>query len=402
MGNIIDYATRETRTFPECPFNAVDALVLAALCYQKPPAIVPSLDEAYERYGTLRNRVTSMDLHHPVSSLRALGRPPFEAPTLGEVARALSPADFALRTGHAGLGDPHLTRTLYAAVSHNPRFANLPVGAYEERYSSEEQTQFAAETFLLPDGMLAIVFRGTDDSFVGWREDFNMAFQYPVPAQTSARDYVRRAARIWDAPISLLGHSKGGNLAVYAGINAPSDVRARIVRMYSLDGPGFPSRIVHSDEYTAMIDRIEKIVPDSSVVGMLLETPEPCTVVKSDQKGILQHLAFSWQVRDTAFELEPGISPGSQYFNTALNSWLTELSRDQRKRAVDALFTILSSGGADHISQIPSTFPKAIPPLIGSFVGLNDEDRRNMLTAFNLLIRASLTRDTKHFEPRGR
>ena len=116
--------------------------------------------------------------------------------------------------------NPDLTHDLFQAAGENPRYANVRLGAVVEHINQGEQTQFAAATFQLPDGhkrrkptykgTLVISFRGTDDSLIGWKEDFNMAFQYPVPAQRSASAYLDMVARLWEGPIILVGHSKGG------------------------------------------------------------------------------------------------------------------------------------------------------------------------------------------------
>ncbi|MCI1218958.1 MAG: DUF2974 domain-containing protein [Bifidobacterium sp.] len=389
MGNILDYAREETRGFDERPFNAVDALVLASLAYLRMPPLIPSLTAITASYSTVRDRLRLFKLRHPINSMRTLRAAPFDGPTLAEAAKELE----RLRTANgeervAGLSDPRLTTALVELTKCNPRFSHIRISAYDERFSAERQTQFAAMTMQLPDGTLAIAFQGTDDSFVGWKEDFNMAFQYPVPAQESACDYLQTIARIWRGRIVLLGHSKGGNLAVYAAMNATPDVRERIVRVYSLDGPGFPDDVVTGPQYQAVVDKVEKIVPDSAIVGMILETPEPCIVVRSDQRGIMQHLAFSWQVSNGEFELLPAIAPSSQYFNTSLNEWLRSLSREQRERSVNALFTILAASGADHLSGILSSMPRALPDMIGSFSGLSAQDRRNIHFALNLLVRS--------------
>ncbi|MFR2858233.1 DUF2974 domain-containing protein [Bifidobacterium scardovii] len=406
MGNITQYASLETRSFTDEPFNAVDALVLASLAYEKMPATVQTLDDATARYGTLTARMRSW-LSGPRSAgteqppqpapprHRTRGLPfraPFSDVTLGDVAEELDPKDFDVATGHTGLADPKLTQHLYEAVARSPRFAPIRLDGYADRFSRERQMQFAAVTMLLPDGTLAVVFRGTDDTFVGWKEDFNMAFQYPVPAQHAAAEYVNGVARLWRGPLVLLGHSKGGNLAVYAALNAPEKVAERITKVYSLDGPGFPSSVVNSPAYAAMMDRIEKIVPDSSIVGMIFETPEPCRVVRSDQQGPMQHLAFSWQVNGDDFDYLPEVAHSSQLFNQSLNSWLESMSTEQRERTVDALFSILHASNTDSISGLMNAGLKAVPNMIGTFVGLSDEDRRHLLEAVNLFVSASLAR----------
>ena len=251
-------------------------------------------------------------------------------------------------------------------------------------------------TYRLPSGTLVVAFRGTDDSLVGWKEDFNMAFQYPVPAQVTAADYLARVAALWqNVPIVLTGHSKGGNLAVYAAMNAGDDVKDRIERIYSLDGPGFPEAVVNSFEYASVSDRIVKIVPDSSVVGMVLETPERCIVVKSDVEGIMQHFVFSWQMHGGEFDKVEDVASSSVTFNKALNKWLANLSKEQRERAVDALFAVLEASGAGSISAMMAAGPKVIPEMLGTYVGLSGEDRRNLNQALAIMLQAALARNPK-------
>ena len=177
---------------------------------------------------------------------------------------------------------------------------------------------------------MVLSFRGTDDSLIGWKEDFNMAFQYPVPAQRAASAYLDTVARLWDGPIVLVGHSKGGNLAIYAAMNADAKVQNRIRHIYSLDGPGFPSEIVTSPAYRRIQPKVTKIVPSSSIVGMIFETPEPCRVVSSDSDGIMQHSAFTWLVDGDQFVTEPDLSSSSQLFNEELNHWVGALTPEQR------------------------------------------------------------------------
>lgn len=391
MANVLDYASAERRDFVDSPFSAVDALALSLVAYQNMPDIVPSLQQMTTTYGSIGLRIRKFDIRHPYASVQHIVHAPFAGPTLAQLTARLQSHEFVHGNGPTGLSDPQQTKDLFATLAVNPRFRGIRISAFDQRFSVEQQTQFAAETMLLPDGTLAVAFQGTDDSFVGWKEDFNLAFQYPVPAQISAADYVQSIAGLWKGPIILLGHSKGGNLAVYAAMNVPEFVQQRIRRIYSLDGPGFPPEVVSSPAYLNIIGRIEKIIPDSSVVGMILETPEPCTVVQSTQRGILQHLAFSWKVSNGAFEVLPSVSPGSHYFNTSLNEWIRNLSVDQRKKAVNALFSVMASAGADRFSGMLASLPRALPDMIGSFVGLSDEDRRNIMSAVNLLIKSAWT-----------
>lgn len=398
MGNIIDYAREEQRSFEELPFNEVDALILAQLAYEDIPRLVPALDDERNMYGTFRGRMHHfpMDRHNLRQSAKALLRAPFSAITLKQMDEVLhGGADSACQHQvHAvNFTDPAIMHSFVRTVAANPRFSGLRVGAFVERFDTDEQTQTAALTFLLPDGTLVLSFRGTDDSLVGWKEDFNMAFQYPVPAQRMAADYICAVAKLWPGDMILTGHSKGGNSAVYAAMNAPAKIRKRIAAVYSLDGPGFPEHVVTSEPYLSTVSKVHKIVPDSSIIGMVLETPEPCVVVKADCEGLMQHFAFAWQVDGDAFVRVDDIAPSSHEFNSSFNRWMTGLSREEREHAVDALFQVVHASGATTFSGLIASMPLSLPSMIGAIVGLTPDERKHLMEAMRMLAAAATARN---------
>ena len=398
MGNIIDYAREEQRSFEELPFNEVDALILAQLAYEDIPRLVPALDDERNMYGTFRGRMHHfpMDRHNLRQSAKALLRAPFSAITLKQMDEVLhGGADSACQHQvHAvNFTDPAIMHSFVRTGAANPRFSGLRVGAFAERFDTDEQTQTAALTFLLPDGTLVLSFRGTDDSLVGWKEDFNMAFQYPVPAQRMAADYICAVAKLWPGDMILTGHSKGGNSAVYAAMNAPAKIRKRITAVYSLDGPGFPEHVVTSEPYLSTVSKVHKIVPDSSIIGMVLETPEPCVVVKADCEGLMQHFAFAWQVDGDAFVRVDDIAPSSHEFNSSFNRWMTGLSREEREHAVDALFQVIHASGATTFSGLIASMPLSLPSMIGAIVGLTPDERKHLMEAMRMLAAAATARN---------
>ncbi|NEG55912.1 DUF2974 domain-containing protein [Bifidobacterium platyrrhinorum] len=414
MGNVFDYIDGERRPFtdPDAPFNEVDAMVFASLSYEDVARLSPTLALNEDKEVSFAARLRSFEPRHPWLWVKGLVREPFESVTLAEAEHALREGldDEAADVQMVGLTDPNETHDFFAAVASSPRFAATRLGAVVEHVNPGEQTQFAAMTFMLPDGRglggrprakdptrggtLVIAFRGTDDSLIGWKEDFNMAFQYPVPAQRAASAYLDMVARLWRGPIVLTGHSKGGNLAVYAAMNATEDVRRRIRHVYSLDGPGFPSNIVTSRQYLDIQPKVTKIVPSSSIVGQIFETPEPCRVVTSDSDGIMQHFSFSWQVEGDHFATEPDLASSSQLFNQSLNAWMAGLTVEQRERAVDALFAVLHANGATTFSEVMAGFPGSIPAMIASMLGLPAQDRRHLLEAVAILVRATMARQS--------
>lgn len=416
MSGIIEYVHTEERSFQAAPFNEVDALVIATLIYEDVANISPTLmlDESQpspSAGASFASRLRAFEPKHPVIWLKNLWRPALESVSLAEANQELhrSLASTADDKPHepqvVSVINPDLTHDLFQACAQSTRFADVRLGAVVEHVNRGEQTQFAAATFQLPDGRnrrhpthkgtLVLSFRGTDDSLIGWKEDFNMTFQYPVPAQRAASAYLDTVARLWAGPIILVGHSKGGNLAIYAAMNAEPAVQKRIQHVYSLDSPGFPSYVVSNPAYLGIQPKVTKIVPSSSIVGMIFDTPEPCRVVASDSEGIMQHSAYTWQVDGDRFVTEPDLSSSSQLFNEELNQWITNLTTEQRERAVDALFTVLHATGANSFSEMMSRFPASIPSMLGAFVGLTPEDRRHLTSALLILFRASTAKSKR-------
>jgi uncharacterized membrane protein len=253
MATLFDYLLwRGDLSFRASPFNEVDNLILAELSFVDFAEILPS---------------------DPSASM-----------TLRDAAEIYFSAE---RETQSALLVPEAVPLLRAAAE-TERFSSLYLCGFERRTDAQCEAQFAAITFLLPDGEMFIAFRGTDDSLVGWKEDFNMAFLSVIPSQSSAMLYVDRMAATYPAyRIRIGGHSKGGNLAVYSAAKCASVHRERIIRVYNNDGPGFSRAFLDSEGYTAIKDRIHTILPETSVVGMLLVSGVFSQEGTGDFRGIL-------------------------------------------------------------------------------------------------------------------
>ena len=276
------------------------------------------------------------------------------------------------------------------AAAETARFGGCKMVLYRDEFVPEEETQFAAMTFLLPDGTAFVAFRGTDRSLVGWKEDFNMAFQEAVPAQLLAQDYVREVAAEYGMPLRLGGHSKGGNLAVFAAARSTPDIQQRILEVYNNDGPGFTGYLMGDPGYLAMVPRIKTYVPQSSVIGMLLEHEEPYTIIKSNQVSVLQHDPYSWEVMGPNFVPMQSITADSQFVNQTIKAWIADMDTQERNRLVDALFGLLGTGGIDKALDI--FHPRNIRTYIKTLG--NDPETRQILAAEfqNLMEAAKRTR----------
>lgn len=179
-----------------------------------------------------------------------------------------------------------------------------------------------------------------------------MSFIRPIPSQLEAAEYVNETIKYSRRKIRLGGHSKGGNLAIYAAVKAKPSLKRRIIAVYNNDGPGFDREMIESEEYRQMLPKIKTIVPEHSVVGMLLEHEEKYMIVKSSQTGIMQHDAMSWQVCGNRFETVKSVDRTSRMLNEALSNWINGLSRMQRSEFVETLFAIITSSGAVNLSDL--------------------------------------------------
>ena len=279
---------------------------------------------------------------------------------------------------------------MYDKVRHTKRFSSVRLRHQVNLYNKEKSEQFSALTMVIPDGSMVIGFRGTDDTIIGWKEDCNLSVYETVPAQKDALDYLSSEASFDNSsPITICGHSKGGNLAVYAATFCGKRVQRRIGDVYNNDGPGFELSITQAQEFQEISECVHTFVPNQSIVGMLLEHEEDYVVVESHETGLLQHDPFSWQLDGPHFQVVEQVSGGSKMLDRSVKSWLRDLSSQERERVVDGLFEILSSSQASTISELVDTWKKNPGKAVSAFLLVNAETRRLVWRAFQQLFRAT-------------
>ena len=279
MKNFLDYLQDNNKTFKESSFNNIDSLILAYLSY----------------------------FHFPNTLTR------------------LKDLDISKTT------KVEKNREFIKRVVTSNRYKDIESCFYVEDTNDLIEKQFSAVTFLLPNNTMYISFRGTDSTLTGWKEDFNMAFMLPVPAQKEALNYVEKITKLIPRKFYIGGHSKGGNLAVYAGCNLSNNLSTRIIKIYSHDGPGFIKEFLTTSNYQNIKDKIEKIVPFSSIIGMLLYTNENYKIIKSSARGILEHDPFSWLINENNFIILKNLSDGTVFTNKVINDFLSSLSKKERE-----------------------------------------------------------------------
>ena len=287
--------------------------------------------------------------------------------------------------------------TLLMAAANTPRFGNTMLYQYRDILEPEQETQFAAVTFLLDDGSAFLSFRGTDFTLVGWKEDFNMSFQETVPAQRLALEYTQEIAEKQLLPLRLGGHSKGGNIAMFAAVKSEPSIRQRILGVYNNDGPGFRDYLMEDAAYREMVPRLHTFVPQSSVIGMLLEHEEPYVIIKSKQVGLLQHELYSWELDGPEFVLMEEISAQSHILNLSIKRWLAEMTPFERNEVVDTLFDLLGAGNVESAKDI--IHPKNIRNYFKTLS--SDENMRKLLSGELLsFIEAAVKTQLQMADPR--
>lgn len=374
MENLMDYLDwRGDLTFMQAPFNEVDNLILAELAFADLRGIVPGVGEG-------------------------------EGVTLRDAAARYF-ADGRDKALESSVLVPELIPAMLEKMRASARFGSLLLNCYEEHLDEARAEQFAAVTVELPERAAYLSFRGTDDTLVGWKEDFDMALLDAVPSQLRAADYVKRTARRYKGwKLYLGGHSKGGNLAVYSAVNCGKAVQNRLMAVYNNDGPGFPETLVSREEHRRVTDRIFTILPKSSVVGLLMEHEEDFIVVDSAQVGVMQHDGFSWCVRGPEFVRMDDLT-GVETNDKALKEWVNSLNQEQREKFTNALFEVLSASGAATLAEMRSQGTKSAAAMLKAMVGLDKETRAALNYAIGVLFKSgaqSLLDDWKRESRRRR
>lgn len=350
MANIIDYVQwRGDIPLAQVPFGAVDALVLSYLSYMPFEGLVS------EPFGTEGALLSDVAVHMLEQGL----------------------------TGACAIDNGKSDCRLLEALRDSERFGTMRLTGYVSRFDRETQEQFSAITFLPPQEMAFVAFRGTDSSVVGWKEDFNMSFSTEVPAQGAALDYVMRASAALPGPVILCGHSKGGNLAAYAGVFAPENVQERIRCVYNFDGPGFNEALLETPQFRKMDMRIHTFVPQSSMIGVLMWHAEPFIVVKSDSVGVFQHNPYSWQVMGGRFITLPERTRESRLAEETIKSWLENLPPEERKRFIDGVYSVLSVSDGRNIGDLFEA--KNIRAILRAVSTMDEETKNAIADAFKRL-----------------
>lgn len=346
MANLFDYLDwRGDISFESDPPNQIDMLLLSHLTYSIFDGIISSKFK--------------------------------EATTFSAFSRCFKLApDFEKRINIGYLINKRTTELMFKCAK-SKRFKDVKLCGYRNIFDENNMEQFAAITYLI--GNKAVVsFRGTDDTIAGWNEDFNIAYMKIIPSQKDAVEYFEDVAKELPYEFTLIGHSKGGNLAINTAVKCRSGIRNRIESIYNFDGPGFDKNYFNLPEYKAVENKINSFYPEFSLVGMVFNHPEKFTIVKSDGFAAWQHDSVTWQILGKEFVTCKEFTEQSKFFHRSFNQWIDRLSDSQREKFVKALFELIAASGVKTNTDLEKNALPASAKMISAFANMDKETKREI------------------------
>jgi hypothetical protein len=350
LSNIIDYVKwRGDLSFEADKFNEVDSLVFSELSYIPYEQILvdningETLESLADKYFSKSNEQLMLGAIMPEQDIRDLFK--------------------------------------YAAAT--KRFGKVIVKNYINTICKKREMQFSAMCFVINKETVYIAFRGTDDSIIGWKENLNMSYNAPIPSQIESTKYLDNIGLHTKYKLYLGGHSKGGNLAAYSAIFATKKTRDKILSVHSFDGPGFRKEFLSTIEISDIKNKIIKILPSGSVIGMIYDPVNKCKFIESNAKGINQHNSFSWEVLGNKFVEAKSQEKSSREAHRVINNWTNKLTPSERAEFVEAFFKILTVNNSETLTDIASKKFKF-------FVGVIKTDgktKRTFTSAMNKLLK---------------
>ncbi len=270
---------------------------------------------------------------------------------------------------------------LFIEMGKSKRFGEIIALENINKIEIAIEEQFSVVTLILPDDTIYVSFRGTDNTLIGWKEDFNMSFKSHMESQIDAKEYLENIAQKYpNKKLRLGGHSKGGNLAVYASIFANSEVKSRIINVYNDDGPGFHEDIINTEEYKNAIEKVITYIPQDSIFGMLLNHEEEVTVVQSIQKGVMEHDVYSWQVMGNNFVVLNEVTNGSKFIDKTIKNWLNSLDLHTREQVIHIIFEIINSTQAKTVEDLRLSLIKNARIILSAYSHIENEDKKMIMT----------------------
>ena len=355
MKNMLDYIKEFGHvSFEERAFSEIDALVLTELEYLPLEKVVPS-DENGENFVTVKEIAEYMQEHKQELFDE---NPMMITEERHEVSQVIADA---------------------------PRFQSLKFFGVVSEWDKDTTKQFAAVTVEVEPSVRLVVFRGTDETLIGWKEDFLMTYSPLVAAQTDAKEYLAKKASLWGGDLMISGHSKGGNLAIYAAATQEEDVQLRIVDIFCFDSPGLYRSVLETKGYQNIVPLAMRYIPQDSLVGLMLESEVPYVIVKSNATGAMQHSAMTWEIEDGQFIKMEKLTKNSQLNDQTFKKWTESVSDEELELFWNVFFELLFSVGIDTVNDLYGQFMHYVQEFLKA-AGDMDEEKRELLTRIALLL----------------
>ena len=355
MKNMLDYIKEFGHvSFEERAFSEIDALVLTELEYLPLEKVVPS-DENGEDFVTVKEIAEYMQEHKQELFDE---NPMMITEERHEVSQVIADA---------------------------PRFQSLKFFGVVSVWDKDTTKQFAAVTVEVEPSVRLVVFRGTDETLIGWKEDFLMTYSPLVAAQTDAKEYLAKQASLWGGDLMISGHSKGGNLAIYAAATQEEDVQLRIVDIFCFDSPGLYRSVLETKGYQNIVPLAMRYIPQDSLVGLMLESEVPYVIVKSNASGAMQHSAMTWGIEDGQFIKMDKLTKNSQLNDQTFKKWTESVSDEELELFWNVFFELLFSVGIDTVNDLYGQFMHYVQEFLKA-AGDMDEEKRELLTRIALLL----------------
>ena len=344
MSNLINYVKKnKDKTFKEYPFNEIDAAIYTALSYIDFSGIITDKITIKEAYDKTQDR-------------------------------------FLLKSKDKF---KEQNRALFKEMANSVRFKDNVITSYKKLVNNN--TQFGAITIVVPKHFKFIAFEGTEDELVGWEENFKMAYMYPVPAHEEAITYLKENIKPTDFVVYIGGHSKGGNLAMAAAMEANLFKRYQIDYVFNFDGPGFSKDLVDFKKQKKIEKKLLNYYPCESIVGMIFESLGKNKIIKSEAVKVYQHDIHSWLISDNKF-IEGELSLYSQKVHQKIDALTKKYSKDEVKKFVNTFFFILYGAGYIYKSDLKKLSLEKMKNLLSETRSLNEDERKLLFNVFKTMV----------------
>lgn len=278
---------------------------------------------------------------------------------------------------------------LMEALRESARFRDMQLFNYVNNIDEIEETQFCGITIQMASDLYGIIYRGTDNTIIGWKENFNMGFISPIACQKHGLEYLEESAKALKGDFIIAGHSKGGNISAYAAALCGDEIQNRIRAVYDYDGPGFVESVLQEEGYHRIKDKIYTFVPQASLVGMLLGHNEECKIIHSSEyRGPYQHNVYSWDVIGKSFIPVNDTTSGSKNFDSAMKNWLMDMEVSKREEFVEGVYSIFTNVDATTLMEMKSNWFACTKVILSAVANMDEDTKKTVNEGIKLFMKS--------------